>query len=652
VYFGQLRNSRLFAGSDSTLLDSLRLFVWPGTPVPARGQLLRLVRLPRSGDRLRRRHERPVRQQHNDYFYFFALGASDWTDNYAGPQDPAQPDTVFLDHPYESRNFYYLTIATPEQPVPGPPKRIDNTQSGALVDTVGAVTPATFTARAHFEQDLEFQPDATPLTQLVAGVYRRTPEFWEKWFWTSLSSGGTSQFQESVDLPGLEPSLPARLRLRVWGLSLLVANQKPDGVFDHYLDLRFGNTVFQRAGWDSLRPRTFDSTVTGLGETGNTLVATPVPNAEADPPYAQTRVDRTGIAWFDVFYPRHFVPVANALTFDSDRAGGKYVYEIGPFTAAGDSIRVFDVTDPYAPAEILGSEILTGPGGRFMRFNRIESGRHRYRIIPTYPGNEQILKPPNNDVFDAPVSGNLRAGLRADYLVIYYDPFKAAADTLVAWRQQRLPIAGTSPPYEAMGVPISAIYDQFSGGRTDPGAIRNFLRAAFYNWSKPPVFVTLLGDASSDYKILTGGRPARTARSARALLREQLRLPGPAPVRDRRLDAQRGRSGARRAGLPRRTHPRRECDRCAGVPARQAVPLRADGAVGGMAGSRHADRRRQHARQQGRPARLEPHDPDRQTRHQGNASGNRSRLRLPPHLSERRELLQARGSGRRHRGNG
>jgi hypothetical protein len=508
VYFGQLRNSRLFAGSDSTRVDSLRLFVWPGTPVLPEDSYCdscgyREVAI---GTVTKRG---VFEDNNNDYFYFFALGASDWTDNYAGPQDPAQPDTVFLDHPYESRNFYYLTIATPEQPVPGPPKRIDNTQSGALVDTVGAVTPATFTARAHFEQDLEFQPDATPLTQLVAGVYRRTPEFWEKWFWTSLSSGGTSQFQESVDLPGLEPSLPARLRLRVWGLSLLVANQKTDGVFDHYLDLRFGNTVFQRAGWDSLRPWTFDSTVTGLGETGNTLVATPVPNAEADPPYAQTRVDRTGIAWFDIFYPRHFVPVANALTFDSDRAGGKYVYEIGPFTVASDpdSIRLFDVTDPYEPAEILGSEIFTGSGGRYMRFNRTESGRHRYRIIPTYPGNEQILKPPNSDVFDAPVSGNLRAGLRADYLVIYYDPFKAAADTLVAWRQQRLPIAGTSPPYEAMGVPISAIYDQFSGGRTDPGAIRNFLRAAFYNWSKAPVFVTLLGDASSDYKNLTGGAP-------------------------------------------------------------------------------------------------------------------------------------------------
>jgi hypothetical protein len=510
VYFGQLRTSHLFAGSDSTRLDSLRLFVWPGTPVLPedsycdscgyREVAMGFVDTGKPG---------VFDDNNNDYFYFFALGASDWTDNYAAPQDPAQPDTVFMNHPYETRNFYYLTIATDDQPVPGAPKRIDNSQSGALVDTVGAITPATFAARAHFEQDLEFQPDATPLTALVGGVYRRTPEFWEKWFWQSLSGGSVSQFQETVDLPGLEPSLPVRLRLRAWGVSQMTLLNKSEGVFDHYLDLQFGNTIFERAGWDGLRPWTFDSTVTGLVETGNNLVAKPVPNAEADPPFAQSRSDRTAIAWFDVFYPRHFVPVGNALTFDSDRSGGKYVYQVGPFTAANDSIRLFDVTDPYAPAEILGAEFFTGAGGRFMRFNRIESGRRRYRIIPDYAGNAGIVKPPNTDVFDASGSSvNLRTGLRADYLVIYYDPFKAAADSLVAWRKQRLPIPGTSPPYDALSVPVSAVYDEFSGGRTDPGAIRNFLRAAFYNWSKPPVFVTLLGDASSDYKNLTGGAPA------------------------------------------------------------------------------------------------------------------------------------------------
>ena len=76
------------------------------------------------------------------------------------------------------------------------------------------------------------------------------------------------------------------------------------------------------------------------------------------------------------------------------------------------------------------------------------------------------------------------------------------------WRRARLPLHAVPPPYETAIVPISAVYDQFSGGRTDPGAIRNFLRAAFFNWAKPPSFVTLLGDASYDFKNIGGFAPA------------------------------------------------------------------------------------------------------------------------------------------------
>ncbi|MEO5618438.1 MAG: C25 family cysteine peptidase, partial [Candidatus Eisenbacteria bacterium] len=79
---------------------------------------------------------------------------------------------------------------------------------------------------------------------------------------------------------------------------------------------------------------------------------------------------------------------------------------------------------------------------------------------------------------------------------------------LAAWRTARLPLEAHGPPYHATRVPVSAVYDQFSGGRTDPGAIRSFLRAAFFNWRAgghaAPTYVTLLGDASFDYRNLLG----------------------------------------------------------------------------------------------------------------------------------------------------
>ncbi|MBK7368641.1 MAG: hypothetical protein IPJ04_12225 [Candidatus Eisenbacteria bacterium] len=84
---------------------------------------------------------------------------------------------------------------------------------------------------------------------------------------------------------------------------------------------------------------------------------------------------------------------------------------------------------------------------------------------------------------------------------------QAAATSLAVARRTRLPLA-TTGPFLATTIPVSALFDQFSGGRTDPAAIRNFLRAAFYNWSTRPTFVTLLGDASYDFKDLSGRAPA------------------------------------------------------------------------------------------------------------------------------------------------
>jgi len=511
VYFGQLRNSKLFGGDDTVKLDSLRLFVWPGTPVLPEDSYCDSCDYREVAIGIVDDGNGKFDNNNDDYFYFHALGASDWTDLYAAPQDPPQPDTVFLDHPYEARNFYYLTIATAGDPMPGSPRRI-RAESGALVDTVGATTPTTFRARAHFEQDNEFHPDATPVIRTNPdGSYNRLPEFWEKWFWTGINNSPSSLFRETVNLPGIEPTLPTRLRLRVWGLNRMTVQNKSDDVSDHYLYYDFGSVHFRGlVGWDRELPLTVDTTVTALTDSGNVLTAQvpPASDVEHDPAFQPLRDDQVGVAWFDVFYPRRFVPVQNELAFDSDPAGGRYVYDIGPFTIEPGSLRLFDVTDPYAPVEILQFETRQIAGGWGVRFNRIESGRHRYRILPDDPGGTHIIKPPNTDVFDAAgSSANLRAGPGADYLLVYYDGFATAAQELAAWRQEHLPLVGVSGPYDVMAIPVSALFDQFSGGRMDPGAIRNFLRAAYVNWTKRPIFVTLLGDASSDFKNITNSAP-------------------------------------------------------------------------------------------------------------------------------------------------
>ncbi len=487
--FGQLRNTALFNGDTTTVLDSLRLFTWPGVPVLPEQSYCDSCEYRQVAIQFFDYFNNNVFSNNRDYFYFFALGPSDWTDLY----DPAQPDSVFLDNPYETRNYYYLTISTANAPVGQGNLRIA-TASGS--PTGGATTPATFDARMHYETDAEYFPDASPASANQLDL------FWEKWYWRSISTGGASFTPPGINAPGVDATQPFRLRVRAWGLAnfdtCFFSFRPPN----HLLDASFNGTPLPRLGWDGSTGITIDATIaSGLLTSGNSVQLT-VPVL----PTCRLREDRVGIAWVDLYYPRKFEAVNSELTFDSPQAAGDYLYVVDSVQSVSVP-RVFEVTDPYRPIEI--TSVLyedVGGGAHRLSFQRSQSGRERYRIIQ----DASIVKLPNPSVADAPFTSlqNLRSPTQgADYLVIYYDGFKSAADSLAAWRRVRLPFDGAPGPFETLSVPVSALYDQFSGGRTDPSAIRNFLRASL-NWRRTPAFVTLLGDASYDFKNLTGRAPA------------------------------------------------------------------------------------------------------------------------------------------------
>lgn len=486
VDYGRLRTLSLFAGdTDSTAapLDSLRLFSWPGLPVlPVNSYCDSCdfhevtIAFEDDGDGLFRTN--------TDQFYFFAMGPSDWASLY----EASQPETVFVNHPYETSNYYYLTRATDESPVGGTPARMA-TLDGTITDP-SLDTPATFPARAHYEQDIEYWPNASPLfSSNDRGL------FWEKWFWQAIAPGGTSRVP-SVDLPGADLAKVARIRALTWGLN------DPGSSPLHRLAVDFNGQDLGTRTFSGMLAQVYDDTLTSLRTMANQFTMS-VPT---------TVSSKAGLAWFDLYYQRAFQPVGDLLAFDTPAGGnGGVIYRIGPFERPVPPF-IFDVTDPDSLVQILvpldTTHYAPRPGGYYLRFQASETSRRRYRVVY----GDSIASLRQEDLLEAPVTSleNLRSRTeRADYIVIYYDGFRAAADSLAAWRREHLPLWGATAPFAAKTVPISALYDQFSGGRTDPAAIRNFLRAAFYNWNdggnpRRPSFVTFLGDASYDFKNITG----------------------------------------------------------------------------------------------------------------------------------------------------
>jgi Peptidase family C25 len=483
VTFGQLRNLGLFNGATNTPIDSLRLFTWPGMPVLPENdycdgcgyQEVAIGVVDRASDGLF--------NENDDYFYFHALGPNDWQNRY----DDLKPDTLYLNHPYESQNYCYLTITTAETPVAGAPRRIATRD--ATVNPGGSeITPITFRERLHFEEDAEYFPDASPFypDDRFPSTY-----FWEKWFWRSLDTG--RGMTETVDAPGADTLQSAKLRVRLWGISSTDSCLSSPFRFEHLTDVSWNSTGLGRSHWLLREGFTVDRTVTGLKRSGNN-VRIELPLIGACP----SRRDRVAVAWFDLFYQRFFEPVANELSFEAPSAAGDYLFRVGPFTLDTPP-RVFDVTNPQAPEELTGFSY-TGPtGNKTLEFESSQLGSRRFRIVQ----DASIARLPATAFVNPKPSSreNLRSpNHRANYLVIYYDEFQPAADLLTDWRQ-------THNGFETLSVPISALYDQYSGGRTDPAAIRNFLRSAYLNWDLYPTFVTFLGDASYDFKNLTGRAP-------------------------------------------------------------------------------------------------------------------------------------------------
>ena len=464
--FSQFKSLAPFSGDTTVASDSLRLYTWGGMPnLPERTFCdtcgYREVAIGIIDDDTRMNHN-------SDALYFYAVGPNDWADRF----DSNQPDTVYINNPYESRNYYYLGVSTSLLPLPGPRRRLA-TRSVAPTGSA-TVTPATFSARVHSEQDLNYDPDRYPYNSTYA---------WDKWYWTKLKAG--FGFNVNIDAPAADLTQPGRLRARLWSVDAGDACSQRQFVHTTFNGVDAGAGEF---GWAGYLGYTVDAPVSPMRRVGN--VARVVVDNIVCP--SNTSIS---VYWFDLFFASAFEPTADRLEFSTPAGGGSFLYHVGPFNGAA-SPRLFDVSNPLGATELTGATYTAITGGHQLAFESTDAPSTRYVAMPD-TGFGTIV---SGDVTTTPRTSfdNLRSRTQqAEYLVIYYDPYGAAADTLAAWRRAH-------NNFRTKTVPISAIYDQFSGGRTDPTAIRNFLRAAYYNWDTQPVYVTMLGDASYDFKHAPG----------------------------------------------------------------------------------------------------------------------------------------------------
>ena len=190
------------------------------------------------------------------------------------------------------------------------------------------------------------------------------------------------------------------------------------------------------------------------------------------------------VDYIRITYPHAYTADGDALRFN---LSPKQQVSIDGFTSS--AIRVIDITDPGAVREVT---------------SRVEARQGSYSVTVSGPkGGDRVLLAfsEGKAIEPAALALNRPSNLRepadgADLVIISHRDFRDSIAPLKAAREKQ--------GFSVAVVDLEDVYDAFSFGQKSPQALKDFLLFARSNWTTPPRYVLLVGDASLDPKGYLG----------------------------------------------------------------------------------------------------------------------------------------------------
>lgn len=190
----------------------------------------------------------------------------------------------------------------------------------------------------------------------------------------------------------------------------------------------------------------------------------------------------------EIVYNSYLIPISNEITlFSYDVGQGTTEYSINGFTSANGNTEIygFDVSDMSNP-KILKNCASTG--GFFIFRTNEKNG-----IVRKYYVSSQ-MQSPTIDIISMKNLHNVNSpNADADVLVITCAEFMNSANKYAEYRSKQ-------SGYKVAVVDLQDIYNEFSYGRLDLTAVRNYIKYASENWSNTPQYVFLWGTGNYDYR--------------------------------------------------------------------------------------------------------------------------------------------------------
>lgn len=352
--------------------------------------------------------------------------------------DSAGNDVGFHTNPFTNDNVFWLTF-DPAVSFPDPPRRM-STKDGSPTEA-NPIIPVSFSSRIHVEQDNSLRIYSSGL---VADYFN--------WYWMEAISA-----RLFVSLPDLVPEEGGLIKIKHT---------------QSYPDLWINGGQLQII--DSLS--TASLSVARSFDFHGGMVDT----IEMQFP------GETGayLDWYEIEYSRSFECHDRQLFFESPEVSGIAEYHISGLHSP--EILLFDVNDYGDVKRIVGVQV-DGETAIFQDTIGTDAKR-RYFLM-----DESRIKEPAALIEDQ-ISNWREASNQADFLIITHSEFYDQMAALKTFRE-------SADQMSVRVVRLEDIYDEFSGGLSDPVAIRDFLKFAYANWERPaPAYVLLVGDGHYDYK--------------------------------------------------------------------------------------------------------------------------------------------------------
>jgi MYXO-CTERM domain-containing protein len=269
----------------------------------------------------------------------------------------------------------------------------------------------------------------------------------------------------TVTAPHLDPAAAAAPVLSV-GLQGVTATA-------HTVDVALNGLALGTCTLQGAEDATCSYPATGLVAGANSLTL-----AAHDP------TDYTVTEKIAINYSHLYAADGDTLAFTA--AGGSRV-DVGGFTKA--DVRVFDITDPSRPLELVTS--ITGTVGAFDAVVDVPVGASA-RALYAFTG-ANVLAPVAVQA-DAP--SNWSTPQDGELLILSHAAFLNALEPLVARRK--------AEGWRVQLVSLADVYDERGFGDKSADAVRDFIQAARATWRVPPRFVLLVGDATFDPRNFLG----------------------------------------------------------------------------------------------------------------------------------------------------